>query len=163
MSTLSTPFFAKLQFSKHCTVCTLCLSLLKLNKKFNRMTAESEKHSWNINGKTSPPNNFVFNIECTLFGLKHIGNNLTMLCCVLCTGEFRKRVRETSSQLFFTLYTLSIYPSAQLRWHLPNPFREFPYITFDITILSDLIFLRVYHVTKADPKSSQLVSHFENN
>ena len=42
-------------------------------------------------------------------------------------GEFTKRVREMSSQLFVTLYTLSIYPFAhkQLRRHLPNPFREF--------------------------------------
>ena len=41
------------------------------------------------------------------------------------TGEFMKRVREISSQLFATLYTLDIYPSAhkQLRRHLPNPFR----------------------------------------
>ena len=43
-------------------------------------------------------------------------------------GEFTKRVREKSSQLFVALYTLSIYPSAhnQLRRHLPKPFREFP-------------------------------------
>ena len=33
-------------------------------------------------------------------------------------------VREMSYQLFVTLYTLYIYPSAhkQLRWHLPSPF-----------------------------------------
>ena len=39
------------------------------------------------------------------------------------TWDFKKRVREMSSQLFVTL---SIYPSAheQLRRHLPNPFRE---------------------------------------
>ena len=44
------------------------------------------------------------------------------------TGEFTKRVLETSYQLFVTLCTLFIYPSAykQLRRHLPNPFREFP-------------------------------------
>ena len=38
-------------------------------------------------------------------------------------GEFTKRIREMSSQLSVTLYTLSIYPSAhkQLRRDLPNP------------------------------------------
>ena len=43
-------------------------------------------------------------------------------------GNSQKRVREMSSQMFVTLYTLSIYPSAhkQLRRHLPNLFREFP-------------------------------------
>ena len=46
------------------------------------------------------------------------------------TGEFTKRVRETSFQLFVPLYTLPNYPFAhkQLRRHLPNPFREFPCI-----------------------------------
>ena len=40
------------------------------------------------------------------------------------TGEFRQRVREMLSDLFVTLYTLSIYPSAhkQLRRHLPKTF-----------------------------------------
>ena len=47
------------------------------------------------------------------------------------TGEFTKRVREKLSQLFVSLYTLSIYYSAhpahpQLSRHLPNPFCEFP-------------------------------------
>ena len=42
------------------------------------------------------------------------------------TGEFTKRVREMSSQLFFTLYTLSEYSSAhkQLRRFIPNTFHE---------------------------------------
>ena len=46
------------------------------------------------------------------------------------TEEFTRRVRKMSSQLFVTLYTLSIYPSTQrqLRRHLPNPSREFPCI-----------------------------------
>ena len=41
--------------------------------------------------------------------------------------EFKKRVREMSSQLFVTLHTLSTYLSAhkQLRRHLLNLFREF--------------------------------------
>ena len=43
-----------------------------------------------------------------------------------CTGEFTERVRELSSQLCVTLYTLYIYPSApahkQLRRHLPKHF-----------------------------------------
>ena len=40
-------------------------------------------------------------------------------------------VREMSSPLFVTIYTLSINPFAnkQLRWHLLNPFRGFPCIT----------------------------------
>ena len=40
------------------------------------------------------------------------------------TGEFTKRVQEMSTQLFVTLNTLSIYPSAlkQLRWKLSNHF-----------------------------------------
>ena len=44
------------------------------------------------------------------------------------TGEFMKRVRDMSSHLFVTLYTLSTYPSAhkELRRHLQNPFRKFP-------------------------------------
>ena len=44
------------------------------------------------------------------------------------TGEFKKRVRDMSSYLFVTLYTLFIYPSAhkQLRRHLSNPFRKVP-------------------------------------
>ena len=56
-----------------------------------------------------------------------------------CTGEFTKRVRETSSQLFDTLYTLSInpYTHKQLRRHLPNPFRKFPCSTI------------VYHIQTA--------------
>ena len=38
-------------------------------------------------------------------------------------------IREMSSRLFVTLYTLSINPSThkQLRRHLPNPIREFPF------------------------------------
>ena len=47
----------------------------------------------------------------------------------LSTVELMKRVREMSSQLFVTLYTLDLlYPSAhkQLRRHLLNPFRVFP-------------------------------------
>ena len=45
---------------------------------------------------------------------------------MLHTGDFTKKVREMSSQLFVTLYTLSIYTSAQkqLSRHLPNLFRE---------------------------------------
>ena len=52
-----------------------------------------------------------------------------------------ERVREMSSQLFVSLYTLSIYPSAhkQLRRHLPNPFREFPCITIQILCLDGFI------------------------
>ena len=45
------------------------------------------------------------------------------------TGEFTKRVREMSSQLFVTLYTLSIYTSAikQLRRQTsPKPFSWIP-------------------------------------
>ena len=47
------------------------------------------------------------------------------------TGELTKRVREMSSQLFITPYTLSIYLSAhkQLIRQLPNPLREFLCIT----------------------------------
>ena len=42
-------------------------------------------------------------------------------------------VRDMSPQVFVILYTLYIYPSAhkQLRRHIPNPFREFPYISDD--------------------------------
>ena len=49
------------------------------------------------------------------------------------TGEFMKRVREMSSQLFVTIYALFIYPSAhkQLRQHHPNPFREFSCMPFN--------------------------------
>ena len=52
---------------------------------------------------------------------------------IKCTGEFTKRVREMSSQLLVTLYSLSIYPSAhkQLRRHLPNPFCEFHWSTHE--------------------------------
>ena len=48
------------------------------------------------------------------------------------TGEFTTRLRMMTSQLFVTLYTLSIHPSAHklLRRHLPNPFREFPCIKY---------------------------------
>ena len=61
--------------------------------------------------------------------------NSSIQCCfvfsLIHTGEFTKRVWEMQSQLFVTLYTLSIYPSAQkqLRRHLPNHFREFPCTT----------------------------------
>ena len=43
-------------------------------------------------------------------------------------GNSRKGVRDMSSQLFVTQFTLSIYPSAnkQLKRHFPTPFREFP-------------------------------------
>ena len=52
--------------------------------------------------------------------------------------EFTKRVLEMSSQLFVTLYTPSIHPSAhkQLRRHLPNPFCEFPFIIKLISLIS---------------------------
>ena len=48
------------------------------------------------------------------------------------TGELAKRVREMSSQLCITLYTLSIYHSVQkqLSRHLLNPFREFPLVYY---------------------------------
>ena len=46
------------------------------------------------------------------------------------TKEFSKRVREVLSQLFVTLYTISIYLSVhkQLKRRLTIPFREFPCI-----------------------------------
>ena len=50
---------------------------------------------------------------------------------VICYArEFAKSIWEMSSQLFVTLYTLSIYPSSQkqLSRHLPNPSPEFPCI-----------------------------------
>ena len=63
------------------------------------------------------------------------------------TGEFTKRFWEVLSQLFVTLLTISIYPSAnkQLRRHLPNSFRELPCISairlilnYEFTLVSKL-------------------------
>ena len=57
-------------------------------------------------------------------------------------GNSQKGFGEMSSQLFVTLFTLSIYQSAhkQLKRNLPNPFREFSCIGMDILVLLPFTF-----------------------
>ena len=86
---------------------------------------------WSLGGrmKTGSINRFpVYRLYQYFLKYKVV---LTGSQCTGCTSteEFRKRVKEMSSQLFVTQYSIyAIYPSAhkQLRQHLPNPFREFP-------------------------------------
>ena len=64
--------------------------------------------------------------------------------------DFMKRVWEMSSQLFVTLYTLSIYPSAhkQLRWRLPTTFQEFPCKLSICKVVSLRISLKLFVASK---------------
>ena len=59
-----------------------------------------------------------------------------------------KRVREMSSQLFVTLYTISIYPSKQLRRHLLNNFREFPCIFLSISIIYMFMYVHIFQFAR---------------
>ena len=54
--------------------------------------------------------------------------------------EIHEKSSGVVSAVCFTIYTLSIYPSAykQLRRHLPNPFRVFSCITKDDEDLNNL-------------------------
>ena len=71
-----------------------------------------------------------FNSNCLFSKTIPLWGQMSQWLSQPAAGEFVKRVWEVSSLLCVTLYTLSIYPSAnkQLRRHLPNPFCKFPCI-----------------------------------
>ena len=74
---------------------------------------------------------YQMSLEISLHDLKTSLEKCSQDLYSLSTGEFTKRVQEMLSQLFVTLFTLSIYPSEHKQLRQPNPFHEFPCIIYN--------------------------------
>ena len=68
------------------------------------------------------------------------------------------------SQVFVTLYTLSIYPSAhkELRRHLPNLFREFPCMYIVSSVYGTRLFTTNLHYSLSSVYYSRFWVGFTN-
>ena len=125
------------QFHEKCVI-------LQLEKTFNKLTGSFYKVQSPHNSSADQQDNSIINLAVLKnpkrqnFVHPFIAFLSIKKSCTINNGlnteEFTKRVGVISSKLFVTLYTLSIYASAhkQLRRHLQNSFREFPFLCSEV-------------------------------